>query len=134
MAAALKSLMMLACRAAGAGGGCEARMRRRAEVASWRHAAGVRPRTDSFLGAKYRRLNKRMPKRKALVATGNSILTTYHALLSDPAASYHDLGPDYYDQRAGVRRQWLRRGPRTGRDCRGRWRCCPCACRRTGYR
>ncbi len=46
-----------------------------------------------------------MPKRKALVATGNSILTTYHALLSDPAASYHDLGPDYYDQRAGVRRQ-----------------------------
>ena len=62
-------------------------------------------RTDSFLGAKYRRLNKRMPKRKALVATGNSILTTYHALLSDPAASYHDLGPDYYDQRAGVRRQ-----------------------------
>jgi transposase len=62
-------------------------------------------RTDSFLGAKYRRLNKRMPKRKALVATGNSILTIYHALLSDPAASYRDLGPDYYDQRAGVRRQ-----------------------------
>ena len=62
-------------------------------------------RTDSFLGAKYRRLNKRMPKRKALVATGNSILTIYHVLLSDPAASYHDLGPDYYDQRAGTRRQ-----------------------------
>ena len=50
-------------------------------------------------------LNKRMPKRKALVATGNSILTIYHALLSDPAASYHDLGPGYYDQRAGIRRQ-----------------------------
>ena len=62
-------------------------------------------RTDSFLGAKYRRLNKRMPKRKALVATGNSILTIYHALLSDPAASYRDLGPGYYDQRAGTRRQ-----------------------------
>jgi transposase len=62
-------------------------------------------RTDSFLGAKYRRLNKRMPKRKALVATGNSILTIYHALLSDPAASYRDLGPGYYDQRAGARRQ-----------------------------
>jgi transposase len=62
-------------------------------------------RTDSFLGAKYRRLNKRMPKRKALVATGNSILTIYHALLSDPAASYHDLGPGYHDQRAGTRRQ-----------------------------
>jgi len=62
-------------------------------------------RTDSFLGAKYRRLNKRMPKRKALVATGNSVLTIYHALLSDPAASYHDLGPDYYEQRANIRRQ-----------------------------
>lgn len=62
-------------------------------------------RTESFLGAKYRRLNKRMPKRKALVATGNSILTIYHILLSDPAASYRDLGPGYYDQRPGVRRQ-----------------------------
>jgi len=62
-------------------------------------------RTGSFPGARYRRLNKRMPKRKALVATGNSILTIYHALLSDPAASYCDLGPGYYDQRAGVRRQ-----------------------------
>ena len=62
-------------------------------------------RTGSFPGARYRRLNKRMPKRKALVATGNSILTIYHALLSDPAASYHDLGPGYHDQRAGARRQ-----------------------------
>jgi len=62
-------------------------------------------RTDSFPGAKYRRLNKRMPKRKALVATGNSILTIYHALLSDPAASYRDLGPDYHEQRANIRRQ-----------------------------
>ena len=41
-------------------------------------------RTQSFPGAKYRRLVKRMPKRKALVATGNSLLTIYHALLSDP--------------------------------------------------
>src|SRR5262249_27610964 len=32
-------------------------------------------RTQSFLGAKYRRLVKRMPKKKALVATGNSVLT-----------------------------------------------------------
>jgi transposase len=62
-------------------------------------------RTSSFLGAKYRRLNKRMPKRKALVATGNSVLTIYHALLSDPATSYHDLGPRYYEQRANTRRQ-----------------------------
>jgi transposase len=26
-----------------------------------------------------------------------------HALLSDPEASYQDLGPDYYEQRAGAR-------------------------------
>jgi transposase len=62
-------------------------------------------RTHSFLGAKYRRLVKRMPKKKALVATGNSVLTIFHALLSDPRATYHDLGPDYYEQRMNIRRQ-----------------------------
>src|SRR5215472_7471515 len=62
-------------------------------------------RTQSFLGAKYRRLVKRMPKKKALVATGNSVLTIFHALLSDPAATYHDLGADYYEQRMSTRRQ-----------------------------
>jgi transposase len=62
-------------------------------------------RTHSFLGAKYRRLVKRMPKKKALVATGNSVLTIFHALLSDPRATYHHLGPDYYEQRMNIRRQ-----------------------------
>jgi len=62
-------------------------------------------RTHSFLGARYRQLVKRMPKKKALVATGNSVLTIFHALLSDPHATYHDLGPDYYEQRANTRRQ-----------------------------
>ena len=46
-----------------------------------------------------------MPKKKALVATGNSVLTVFYALLSDPGASYRDLGPDYYEQRANIRRQ-----------------------------
>jgi transposase len=62
-------------------------------------------RTQSFLGAKYRRLARRMPKKKALVATGNSVLTIFHALLSDPAATYQDLGPGYYEQRMNTRRQ-----------------------------
>jgi transposase len=62
-------------------------------------------RTQSFLGAKYRRLVKRMPKKKALVATGNSVLVIFHALLSDPDASYRDLGPDYHQQRTSIRRQ-----------------------------
>jgi transposase len=62
-------------------------------------------RTQSFPGAKYRRLVKQMPTKKALVATGNSLLTIYHALLSDPAAVYTDLGADYYERRANMRRQ-----------------------------
>jgi transposase len=59
-------------------------------------------RTQSFLGTKYRRLTRRMPKKKALVATGNSMLTS---LLSDPDATYQDLGADYYEQRMHVRGQ-----------------------------
>jgi len=62
-------------------------------------------RTQSYLGAKYRRLARRMPKKKALVATGNSMLTIVHTLLSDPAASYQDLGADYHEQRMHARRQ-----------------------------
>jgi transposase len=62
-------------------------------------------RTQSFLGAKYRRLTRRMPKKKALVATGNSMLASIHTLLSDPEASYQDLGTSYYEQRMHVRRQ-----------------------------
>src|SRR5262249_53502517 len=62
-------------------------------------------RTQSFLGARYRRLTRRMPKKKALVATGNSMLVIIHALLSDPAGSYHDLGADYYEQRMHARCQ-----------------------------
>jgi transposase len=62
-------------------------------------------RTQSFLGARYRRLTRRMPKKKALVATGNSMLTIMHALLSDPAARYTDLGADYYETRMHARQQ-----------------------------
>jgi transposase len=62
-------------------------------------------RTQSFFGAKYRRLARRMPRKKALVATGNSMLTTIHVLLSDPEARYTDLGADYYEQRMHTRRQ-----------------------------
>jgi hypothetical protein len=62
-------------------------------------------RTPSFLGARYQRLARRMPKKKALVATGNSMLTIIYALLADPDANYHDLGPGYYDQQLHARRQ-----------------------------
>ena len=42
---------------------------------------------------------------KAQVAVGNTQLKVYHKLLSSPGMRYEDLGPDYYDRRAGIRRQ-----------------------------
>jgi transposase len=46
-----------------------------------------------------------MPKKKAQGAVMRSQLVIAHALLSDPAAEYRELGPGYYDQQAGARRQ-----------------------------
>lgn len=56
-------------------------------------------RTPSFTAARYKRLIRRMPKKKALVATGNTMLTIIWHLLADPDATYHDLGPDYHERR-----------------------------------
>ncbi|MGH7734631.1 MAG: IS110 family transposase, partial [Gemmatimonadales bacterium] len=55
--------------------------------------------TDTFLGARYRRLAKRMPKAKALAALERSILTIIFHLLAEPTATYNDLGSDYYIRR-----------------------------------
>jgi hypothetical protein len=68
-------------------------------------AAASAGRTRTFLGAKLRRLCRRMPKKKAQGAIMRSQLVIAHALLSDPEAEYRDLGPGYYEQRAGTRRQ-----------------------------
>ena len=62
-------------------------------------------RTQTFLGAKYRRLVKKMPKRKAQGALSRSQLVICHALLADPEAVYTDLGTGYYEQRMNIRRQ-----------------------------
>src|SRR5277367_1722603 len=67
--------------------------------------AAATVRTQTFLGAKLRRLYKHMPKRKAQGAIMRSQLVIAHALLSDPGAEYRDLGPGYYEQRADTRRQ-----------------------------
>jgi hypothetical protein len=53
--------------------------------------AFVNSRTDTFLGARYRRLARRRVKQKALVATDNSVLTVIYHLLSDPDARFCDL-------------------------------------------
>jgi transposase len=55
-------------------------------------------RTTTFLGERHRRLRRRRGKKKALVATGRSILVIVWHLLADPELRYHDLGADYYDR------------------------------------
>jgi len=62
-------------------------------------------RTQTREGARYRRLARRIGKPKAQVAVGNTQLKVLHKLLSNPGMQYEDLGPDYYERRASLRRQ-----------------------------
>lgn len=61
--------------------------------------AGSVSRTDTFLGARYRRVARRRGSQKAVVAVGNSVLTVVYHLLSDPDLRFHDLGPAHYESR-----------------------------------
>jgi hypothetical protein len=67
-------------------------------------AAGA-ARTDTFLGARYRRLARRRGKQKAIVATGNTVLTIVYHLLADPDARFCDLGADHYESRINKERR-----------------------------
>jgi transposase len=62
-------------------------------------------RTDTFLGARYRRIAKRRGKQKAMVATGNSVLVIVYHLLGDPDARFSDLGAEHYHARIDKQRQ-----------------------------
>lgn len=53
-------------------------------------------RTDTFLGARYKRMVKRRGHGKALVAVARSMLVIVWHLLSDPDARFHDVGSDYH--------------------------------------
>ena len=55
-------------------------------------------RTDTFLGARYRRLARRRGKNKAIVAVGRSLMVIIWHLLADPDTRFHDLGADHYDR------------------------------------
>jgi transposase len=50
-------------------------------------------------------LARRRGKQKAIVATGNSVLTVVYHLLSDLDASFCDLGPTYYESRINKHRR-----------------------------
>jgi transposase len=53
---------------------------------------------ETYLAAQYKRLVKRMGKKKALVAVGHSILVmVYHVL--QKRTKYQDLGGDYFARR-----------------------------------
>ena len=79
-------------------------------------------RTNTFLGARYRRLVRRRGKKKAIVAVGRSMLVIIWHLLANPNTDFHDLGNRVPDRRhAGAcgraarrartgRRGWRRRG------------------------
>jgi transposase len=68
-------------------------------------AAAIAARSRTFLGERYRRLVKRRGKLKALVAVARSILVIIWHLLANPAARYHDLGPDYHTHRTNPDRK-----------------------------
>ena len=61
----------------------------------------------TYLSAQFRRLVRRMGKKKALVAVGHSILVMVYHVLSR-RVSYEELGGDYFDRRnADAQRQRL---------------------------
>src|ERR1700683_5636113 len=57
--------------------------------------------TKTFLGSRSRRRGKP----RALVAVGNSILVIAWHLLADADARFTDLGPDWHDRLAPLRRK-----------------------------
>jgi transposase len=61
-------------------------------------------RTKTFLASRYKPIVRRRGKQRALVAAGNSLLTIVWHPLSDPAAHFTGLGPDWHDRLAPLRR------------------------------
>ena len=62
-------------------------------------------RTGTFPGERYRRIARRRGSKKAIVATGRSILVIIWHLLCDPGARYTDLGSDFCNQRINPERR-----------------------------
>jgi transposase len=62
-------------------------------------------RTQTREGARHRRIARRRGKAKACVATGNTQMKVFHALLSRPGTRYADLGADWYDDERQHARQ-----------------------------
>lgn len=61
-------------------------------------AAMAAAKTNTFLGARYRRLVKRKGHAKALVAVARSMLVVIWHLINDPTIRYTDLGADHHQR------------------------------------
>jgi transposase len=59
-------------------------------------AAACAGRSDTFLGARYRRIARRRGKPRAIVAVGRSLLVIIWHLLADANSRFEDLGADHY--------------------------------------
>jgi transposase len=60
--------------------------------------------TDTRLGAMYRRIARKRGKQKAIVAVARVICEIAWRLICDPGARYIELGPDYYQPRSARQR------------------------------
>ncbi|WP_405814736.1 IS110 family transposase [Streptomyces sp. NBC_01390] len=61
-------------------------------------AAMAAARTDTFLGARYRRLVKHRGHKKAIIAVARSMLVIVWHLINDPTARFEDLGPNHHQR------------------------------------
>jgi len=61
-------------------------------------ARAASKRKDSYFKAQYHRVASRRGPNRAAMAVGHSILVVFYHLLSDPNATYQDLGVKYFDQ------------------------------------
>ncbi|HTQ89974.1 MAG TPA: hypothetical protein VMK84_10820, partial [Streptosporangiaceae bacterium] len=66
-------------------------------------AAMTAAKTDTRLGAMYRRIARKRGKQKAIVAVSRIICEIAWILTCDPGARYQELGPDYYHPRSPAR-------------------------------
>ena len=75
--------------------------------AAW---AGVRKK-DSYLGAQFRRFQRRFGKKseaKAIFACAHTLLVIIYHVLAQPDSTYQDLGPDWFQHRTNPQTQTRR--------------------------
>jgi transposase len=65
-------------------------------------------RTDTRLGAMYRRIARKRGKQKAIVAVSRVICEIAWILICDPSARYRELGPDYHQPLSPARQTQAR--------------------------